>query len=75
VIEWPARIREPRVSAVSAVTSDLLPTLCAIVGRPLPQRPLDGIDLTPLIDGRMDRAARADLLLELQHPPFRRPGA
>ncbi len=53
VIEWPARIPEPRVSSVSAVTSDLLPTLCAVVGRPLPRRPLDGIDLTPLIDGKM----------------------
>ena len=55
VIEWPARIREPRISTVSAVTSDLLPTLCAIAGRPLPQRPLDGIDLLPLIDGQMIR--------------------
>ncbi len=53
VIEWPARIPEPRASAVPAVTSDLLPTLCAILGRPLPQRPLDGIDLTPLVDGEM----------------------
>jgi arylsulfatase A-like enzyme len=54
VIEWPARVREPRVSAVSAATSDLLPTLCALVGRPLPQRPLDGFDLTSLLDGKMD---------------------
>jgi arylsulfatase A-like enzyme len=53
VIEWPARIPQPRVSAVSAVTSDLLPTLCALVGQPLPARPMDGIDLTALIDGTM----------------------
>lgn len=53
VIEWPARIPKPRASDVNAVTSDLLPTLCAIVGRPLPDRPLDGVDLTPLIDGKM----------------------
>jgi len=53
IIEWPARIPEPRVSDVCAVTSDLLPTLCAIVGRPLPDRPLDGVDLLPLIDGKM----------------------
>ena len=51
VVEWPASIPEPRVTAIPAVTSDLLPTVCAIVGRPLPQRPLDGIDLVPLIDG------------------------
>ncbi len=53
LIEWPARIPQPRASTVRASTSDLLPTLCAITGQPLPDRPLDGIDLTPLIDGQM----------------------
>jgi len=53
VIEWPARIREPRVSNVNSVTSDMLPTLCKLAGQPLPNRPLDGISLTPLIDGKM----------------------
>jgi arylsulfatase A-like enzyme len=53
VMEWPARIPKPRISNVRATTSDLLPTLCALAGQPLPQRPLDGIDLTPLIDGKM----------------------
>ena len=53
IIEWPQRIRQPRVSDVNAVTSDILPTLCDLVGRPLPKRPLDGISLKPLIDGTM----------------------
>ena len=53
LIEWPARIPQPRSTSVRASTSDLLPTLCAITGQPLPARPLDGIDLTPLLDGRM----------------------
>ncbi len=53
VIEWPARIPEPRTSDVAAVTSDILPTLAALAGQPVPDRPLDGIDLEPLIDGRM----------------------
>ena len=53
VIEWPARIVEPRTSRVAAVTSDILPTLATLAGAPLPDRPLDGIDLEPLIDGRM----------------------
>lgn len=50
VAEWPARIREPMVSKLNASTSDLLPTLCAITGIALPDRPLDGINLLPLID-------------------------
>ncbi len=51
IIEWPARIPKPRATPVRATTSDLLPTLAAITGQALPARPLDGIDLTPLIDG------------------------
>ena len=53
VIEWPARIAAPRATDVAAVTSDILPTVAALAGRPLPDRPLDGIDLAPLLDGRM----------------------
>ncbi len=53
IIEWPARIAAPRASDVAAVTSDILPTLAALAGQPTPDRPLDGIDLAPLIDGRM----------------------
>lgn len=54
VIEWPARIPNPRTSGFRANTSDLLPTLAAITGQPLPDRPLDGIDLSPVFDGILD---------------------
>ncbi len=54
LIEWPARIRSPRVSQVNSVTSDMLPTICALTGQPLPDRPLDGISLEALIAGEMD---------------------
>jgi arylsulfatase A-like enzyme len=53
VIEWPARIPKPRVTGFRASTSDLLPTLAAITGQPLPERPLDGIDLSSVFDGTM----------------------
>jgi len=55
IIEWPARIGKGRHSDVKSVTSDMLPTLCAIAGVPLPKRPLDGINLVPLIEGKMKR--------------------
>lgn len=54
LIEWPARIPKPRTTRARASTSDLLPTLCALTGQPLPPRPLDGIDLTPVLDGTLD---------------------
>lgn len=55
LIEWPARIPKPRTTSVRASTSDLLPTVAALTGQPLPDRPLDGIDLTPVLDGHMTR--------------------
>ena len=53
VIEWPARIGNPTASKVNSVTSDILPTLCKLAGTAIPNRPLDGIDLTPIFDGQM----------------------
>lgn len=53
LIEWPERISQPRSTPVRASTSDLLPTLCALTGQPLPDRPIDGIDLTPVLDGTL----------------------
>jgi arylsulfatase A-like enzyme len=58
VIEWPAAISKPRVSDVNSVTSDILPTLCEIIGRPFEKeskRPIDGISLVPLIEGKMTK--------------------
>ncbi len=31
----------------------MLPTLCALAGSPVPNRPLDGISLVPLLEGKM----------------------
>ena len=50
LIEWPARITKPTSVHVRATTSDLLPTVCSLVGQSLPRRPLDGINLVPVID-------------------------
>ncbi len=53
LIEWPARIPKPRATSFRASTSDLLPTLAAITSQPLPDRPLDGMDLTEVIDDKL----------------------
>ena len=55
IIEWPAVIKTPRVTSIPSVTSDILPTLCDLLGVSVPARPLDGISLVPLLDGRMDK--------------------
>jgi arylsulfatase A-like enzyme len=51
LIEWPSRIPRPIVVRTRASTTDLLPTLAALAGQPLPDRPLDGIDLSPVFRG------------------------
>ncbi|MCD6339654.1 MAG: sulfatase-like hydrolase/transferase [Verrucomicrobia bacterium] len=58
LIEWPAGIPKPRATQVNAVTSDMLPTLCALAGVKPPDRPLDGVNLAPLFDGRMTSRPR-----------------
>jgi hypothetical protein len=55
LMQWPARIKEPRITRVPAFTSDIFPTLLEMAGVEAdPDRPLDGISLVPLIDGEMN---------------------
>ena len=58
IIEWPAKIQAPRVSPINSVTSDMLPTLCSLAGVELPKRPLDGIDMSGMLDGSMKQRPR-----------------
>ncbi len=52
LLEWPGRIPKPRKLSTPAVTSDILPTVLAALGlEPPADRPLDGVDLMPMIDG------------------------
>ena len=54
ILEWPARIKKPFTTGLPAVTSDYFPTALAAAGIPLPNdRDYDGINLLPLIDGKM----------------------
>lgn len=53
IIEWPMVIRKQKISTMPCVTSDIMPTLLDILGLDLPDRPIDGISLRPLIEGEM----------------------
>ena len=53
LIEWPSRIKPGRVTEFPTVSSDYLPTILDVVGVDYPdRRPIDGISLLPLIDGK-----------------------
>lgn len=55
---WPGQIK-PGVQHEMATTMDLFPTCARLAGAPLPDRPLDGIDISPLLfrAGSVDRPA------------------
>jgi len=60
ILEWPARLRKPRVTNVPCNTCDIYPTLLGITGvRMKNQPPLDGVSLVSLIDGTMTARPKA----------------
>jgi arylsulfatase A-like enzyme len=54
LLEWPARIPKARRSSAICSTHDYLPTIAEALGLKSPAllRPLDGVSLLPLIDGK-----------------------
>ncbi len=60
IIEWPQEITQARVTSYPAATMDIFPTLAALVGLPesVMLAPRDGVNLTPLFDGNIERRER-----------------
>ncbi len=59
ILEWPARIKSPRVTNVRSGTCDIYPTLLEITGvRVDNQPPVDGVSLVPIIEGRAEKRKR-----------------
>jgi len=60
ILEWPARIPQPRATSTRANTCDIYPTLLEICGVTMPdQPPLDGVSLVKVIDGGNGPRAKA----------------
>ncbi|MHC4210871.1 MAG: sulfatase [Planctomycetota bacterium] len=60
IVRWPGRIGADTTSDTPVSTIDLLPTICAATGAPLPAATrIDGVSLMPLLDrsGSIDRDA------------------
>jgi arylsulfatase A len=51
ILSWPGRIKAGKTAAPVS-NLDLLPTACELAGVALPDAPLDGVSLVPLIDGK-----------------------
>ena len=58
----PGRIPKGLVSTAIGSTMDLLPTIAGLTGAKLPDKPLDGVDLWPILSGRKKDHEREALL-------------
>jgi arylsulfatase A-like enzyme len=69
VLEWSGFVQPGSTTALPAVTSDFLPTILSSLELPLPDLPLDGIDILAAIRGaRSERGA--DIMFESWHASF-----
>ena len=61
IMRWPGKIPKGTVCDRMAATMDVLPTLAAITGAPLPEHKIDGVDILPLLQGNPDSNPRNHL--------------
>jgi arylsulfatase A-like enzyme len=62
VARWPGRIPAGTVVSEPAMTIDLLPTIALLAGAPLPELPIDGEDIRPLLLGEPGATSPHDAL-------------
>jgi arylsulfatase len=63
LVRWPGRIRPGTVCREMASSMDILPTVAGAAGARLPSRPIDGLDLRPLLLGETASSPRRELYL------------
>ncbi|SFI38636.1 sulfatase family protein [Planctomicrobium piriforme] len=54
IVRWPGRVPAGAVCEEVAATIDLLPTIAGLIGAPLPEHPIDGKDIWPLLSDVAD---------------------
>jgi len=59
---WPGRIPADTTSDEPAMTIDLLPTIAEITGATLPDHPIDGLDISPLLFGEPEATSPHEAL-------------
>jgi arylsulfatase A-like enzyme len=56
LVRWPARVPAGRVVRAPVMAIDLLPTIAAATGTSVPELPIDGLDLAPLLSGESEQS-------------------
>jgi arylsulfatase A-like enzyme len=76
ILEWPARITQPRVTNIRANTCDIYPTLLEITGVSLKDQPvLDGMSLLPLIEADLKERVKPMGFWDFPKPGISTPSA
>jgi len=68
IMRWPGHILKGSVCDKMASTMDLLPTFAAISGAPLPKKKIDGVNILPLLEGKLDANPRDHLFYYYGRP-------
>jgi arylsulfatase A-like enzyme len=59
IMRWPGQIAAGRVSSELVAAMDLLPTIVGLTGGRLPDYPMDGFDVWPLLSGQSSQSPRS----------------
>jgi len=69
IIEWPAKFPNSRIVDIPASTSDFYPTLLAITNTVMEnQPPIDGENILPILEGKIDRRDPIGFISPLPSP-------
>jgi arylsulfatase len=64
MVRWPGKVAPGRVSDEIVHAVDLFPTLASLAGAAVPKdRPIDGVDQSAFLLGRIDKSAREGILV------------
>lgn len=66
IMRWPGVIPDGVICSRLASSIDILPTLAAITGAPLPEKKIDGVSILPLMLGDKEAAPRTEFLYYYQ---------
>jgi arylsulfatase len=61
IMKWPKVISAGSISNKIAATIDVLPTIANIVSSDLPKHKIDGVDISPILEGKIDSNPRDHL--------------
>ena len=61
IMKWPKVISAGSISNKIAATIDILPTIANIVSSDLPKHKIDGVDISPILEGKIDSNPRDHL--------------